>query len=215
MTEAEWLASANPTPMLDQIRDHIADRKLRLFAVARSRLIWDDLTATEVRAAVEMSERHADGQVSQHELAIARNAAHGQAHRLWHLWRTKGAPSENAVNRVFFAIFVSHDIQHLRIDPMPLLNSDALLRASAPLLLRDIFGNPFRAVAFDPAWRTDTAVAIARQMYDSREFGAMPILADALQDAGCEDEQVLMHCRDATAAHVRGCCVCDLVLGKV
>jgi hypothetical protein len=52
-------------------------------------------------------------------------------------------------------------------------------------------------------------------MYDSREFGAMPILADALQDAGCEDEQVLMHCRDATAAHVRGCCVCDLVLGKV
>ena len=51
-------------------------------------------------------------------------------------------------------------------------------------------------------------------MYDSREFGAMPILADALQDAGCEDEQILMHCRDATAPHVRGCWVCDLVLGK-
>jgi hypothetical protein len=81
-------------------------------------------------------------------------------------------------------------------------------------LLRDIFGNPFRPVTFLPAWRTDTAVSLARQMYDSREFGVMPILADALQDAGCEDEQVLMHCRDASQVHVRGCWVCDLVLGK-
>jgi len=81
-------------------------------------------------------------------------------------------------------------------------------------VLRDIFGNPFRPVAFYPAWRTDTAVAIARQMYDSRDFGAMPILADALQDAGCEDEHILNHCRDATAPHVRGCWVCDLVLNK-
>jgi hypothetical protein len=81
-------------------------------------------------------------------------------------------------------------------------------------LLRDIFGNPFRPVQFKKAWRTDTAVALARTMYDSREFSAMPILADALQDAGCEDEQVLNHCRDATAPHVRGCWVCDLVLSK-
>jgi hypothetical protein len=80
-------------------------------------------------------------------------------------------------------------------------------------LLRDIFGNPFRPVAFNPAWRTDTAVSLARTMYESREFGAMPILADALQDAGCEDEQILNHCRDANQPHVRGCWVCDLVLG--
>jgi len=81
-------------------------------------------------------------------------------------------------------------------------------------IMRDIFGNPFRPVAFDPAWRTDTAVAVARQMYESREFGAMPILADALQDAGCEDEHILSHCRDTSAPHVRGCWVCDLVLNK-
>jgi hypothetical protein len=79
-------------------------------------------------------------------------------------------------------------------------------------LLRELFGNPFRPVAFDPAWRTDTAVTLARQMYDSRDFGAMPILADALQDAGCEDEAILLHCREP-GAHVRGCWVCDLVLG--
>jgi hypothetical protein len=81
-------------------------------------------------------------------------------------------------------------------------------------LLREVFGNPFRPVSFNPAWRTDTAVSLARGMYDSRNFGAMPILADALQDVGCEDEQILNHCRDATAPHVRGCWVCDLVLGK-
>jgi hypothetical protein len=81
-------------------------------------------------------------------------------------------------------------------------------------LARDIFGNPFRSVAFDPAWRSDTAVAIARGMYESREFSAMPILADALQDAGCDNDDILNHCRDAKQVHVRGCWVVDLVLGK-
>jgi hypothetical protein len=55
---------------------------------------------------------------------------------------------------------------------------------------------------------------MARQMYEAREFGAMPILADALQDAGCDKTEVLSHCRDTNATHVRGCWVVDLVLGK-
>jgi hypothetical protein len=80
-------------------------------------------------------------------------------------------------------------------------------------VIRCIFGNPFRPVAVDPAWRTDTVVALARQMYESRDFGAMPILADALQDAGCTNEDVLSHCR-GPGPHVRGCWVVDLVLGK-
>jgi hypothetical protein len=80
-------------------------------------------------------------------------------------------------------------------------------------LLRDIFGNPFRPITFSPEWRTDTAIALARQMYDSRDFSAMPILADALQDAGCDSEDVLNHCR-GEGPHVRGCWVVDLVLGK-
>jgi hypothetical protein len=80
-------------------------------------------------------------------------------------------------------------------------------------LLRDVFGNPFRPVPFDPRWRTDTAVSLARQMRESREFSAMPILADALQDAGCETTDILGHCR-GPGPHVRGCWVVDLVLGK-
>ena len=81
-------------------------------------------------------------------------------------------------------------------------------------LTRDVFGNPFRPVTFSPAWRTSTAVALAQQMYESRDFGAMPILADALQDAGCTSDDVLSHCRDAKQTHVRGCWVVDLVLGR-
>ncbi len=79
--------------------------------------------------------------------------------------------------------------------------------------LCDIVGNPFRSAPFSPDWRTTTAVALAAQMYESREFGAMPILGDALQDAGCDSADVLEHCRGA-GPHVRGCWVVDLVLGK-
>ncbi len=88
------------------------------------------------------------------------------------------------------------------------------LRPATADLAREVFGNPFRPVAFSPDWRTSTAVALARTMYESREFGAMPILADALQDAGCDSADILNHCRAASAAHVRGCRVVDLVLGR-
>jgi hypothetical protein len=81
-------------------------------------------------------------------------------------------------------------------------------------LMRDVFGNPFRPVTFDPAWRTAAAVSLARQMYESRDFGNMPILADALEDAGCDSADILTHCRDPKQVHVRGCWVVDLVLGK-
>jgi hypothetical protein len=87
-------------------------------------------------------------------------------------------------------------------------------RAKQVSLVKEIFGNPFHPIPFSPSWRTDTAVALAQQMYESRDFGAMPILADALQDAGCEDEEILYHCRAADQVHVRGCWVIDLVLGK-
>jgi hypothetical protein len=80
-------------------------------------------------------------------------------------------------------------------------------------LIRDIFGNPFRPVAFDPRWRTADAVGLARGIYEDRAFDRLPLLADALMDAGCADEQVLSHCR-SDGPHVRGCWVVDLVLSK-
>jgi hypothetical protein len=81
-------------------------------------------------------------------------------------------------------------------------------------LLRCLFPDPSRPVDFSPAWRTGTAVTLARTMYAARDFSAMPILADALQDAGCDGDDILAHCRDTTRPHVRGCWVVDRVLEK-
>lgn len=81
-------------------------------------------------------------------------------------------------------------------------------------LLHDLFGNPFRPVAFDPAWRTTDVMLLANGIYEERAFDRMPILADALQDAGCDSDALLAHLRDPNATHVRGCWALDLVLGK-
>jgi hypothetical protein len=85
------------------------------------------------------------------------------------------------------------------------------------VLLRDFLGNPFRPVAIIPSrksWRGGLLVSVARRMYDSRDFGDMPVLADALEEAGCQDQDILGHCRSG-GEHVRGCWVIDLILGNV
>jgi hypothetical protein len=84
--------------------------------------------------------------------------------------------------------------------------------AVASALLRDVLDNVFAPVAFDPGWRTEAVVGLARGMYETRDFAPMPVLADALEDAGCANPDVLAHCRGGP--HVRGCWVVDLVLGK-
>ena len=79
-------------------------------------------------------------------------------------------------------------------------------------LLRETFGNPFRRIKPNRGWLTPGVLALARGIYDERAFDRMPILADALRDAGCSEEQILGHCR-GPGPHVRGCWVVDLVLG--
>jgi hypothetical protein len=79
--------------------------------------------------------------------------------------------------------------------------------------MRCIFGNPFRPVAFDPAWRTPNVTAIAQTIYEDRRFEDMPILADALEEAGCTSADILDHCRQP-GEHARGCWLVDLILEK-
>jgi hypothetical protein len=93
-------------------------------------------------------------------------------------------------------------------------------RKNQVLLLQDIFGNPFRPVTFCPAWRSSTATKLAQTIYDDRIMPSglfdnqrMGILADALEEAGCDNRDILEHCRNG-GEHVRGCWVVDLVLGK-
>jgi hypothetical protein len=85
------------------------------------------------------------------------------------------------------------------------------------VLLRDIFGNPFRSSPPFPqpvlAWNDSTIKRIAQGIYDERAFDRLPILADALLDAGCDDEELIRHCR-SDGPHVRGCWAVDLILGK-
>ncbi len=87
-------------------------------------------------------------------------------------------------------------------------------------LMRDIIGNPFRAVSINPTWLTPTVLGLARATYDNRTLPSgtldntrLAILADALEDAGCDNADILNHCR-WPGPHVRGCWVVDLLLGK-
>ena len=88
--------------------------------------------------------------------------------------------------------------------------------AAQTALVRDLFGNPFRPVTVDPswlAWNERTVVKLAQGIYDERAFDRLPVLADALEEAGCDDPDILGHCRQP-GEHVRGCWVVDLLLGK-
>jgi hypothetical protein len=96
-------------------------------------------------------------------------------------------------------------------DPIYLAAESEEERVQAALL-RCIFGNPFRPVTADPSWLTSTVTALARGIYADRAFDRLPILADALQDAGCDHADILGHCR-SDGPHAHGCWVVDLLLG--
>jgi hypothetical protein len=234
MTEAEWLACAEPWRMVPLVRTG-SDRKLRLFACACCRQVLNPFAPPLAVRAVAAAEAFADGELGASALATVREvvaqatqAANAEDRQrgtgyLSHL--LKGCTSVCTASGTRSAGEVADDVRRAAagaVTDAPVFQTEhhsnrspewVAELASQADLLRDIFGNPFRPVTFSPAWRTDTAVALARQMYEGRDFSAMPILADALQDAGCDNADILNHCR-GPGPHVRGCWVVDLVLGK-
>ncbi len=136
---------------------------------------------------------------------------------IWSLTRAEHAACWSTACSAFAAAYVLRYTSDANHDILTILTSwlrqRRRMRSIQVQVVRDIFGNPFRPATFDPSWRTSTVIALARQMYASRNFSAMPILADALGDAGCENEDILNHCRQ-TGTHVKGCWVVDLLLGK-
>ncbi len=182
----------------------ISDRKCRLFGIACCRSRPETTTTPLLAELLDLAEAFADGGVTRRQLQAARTAVrhwsveeggHGATGipdwlRRWAVWNT-GLSNVVPPAWGFFSM-------------------EPAFRRFAD----DVFGNPGRAATFDPAWRSDTAVSLARGMYESRDFSPMPILADALQDAGCDDAEILDHCRDVEHPHARGCWVVDLVLGK-
>lgn len=224
MTEAEWLAATNPRDLLicqehrkgPQSHGHIYvkrnprtkwpnplvvnDRKLRLYACACFRRSFPELRYPTDKLMLDVAERFADGQATQNDLSIAARVCGMKAASL------ASSPFDAAIMAVGGNVFkIRHD--------HPAGPQESLPDPERCRILRDIFGNPFHSVEVVPAWRTSTVLALAKQMYDSHDFSTMPILADALQDADCENADVLNHCR-GDGPHVRGCWVVDLLLGK-
>jgi hypothetical protein len=219
MTESRWLASKSVNVLrkwwMKQPNRNL--RKERLFACACCRRLWCQLPDERSRAAVEAAEQYADRLILKKELAAARQAALCAREDVGPPdsipWRPEDA-AECAASTTHKDDVLEATTCRVRSARVRLrLSTFTKEEAEQVLLFRDIFGNPFRPVAFDPAWRTVDAVSMAQHMYDTRDFSAMPILADALQDAGCDSDDVLTHCR-GPGPHVRGCWVVDLVLGK-
>jgi hypothetical protein len=214
MTEEEWLTSTHPVPMLAWFEK--GSRKRRLLAAACCARITHLLTRAGRRAVVA-AEEFADGEIDREQL-----------HRCWQAVGFPGNQARqcaSAAARAAASCSIGYDGTAQAVasalgavgyaQPPHNWNqvtgdAEALVQAA---LLRDIFGNPFRPVAFEPRWRTADVLGLARGIYDERAFDRLPLLADALMDAGCADEQVLAHCR-SDGVHVRGCWIVDLVLGK-
>ena len=161
-------------------------------------------TSGDLAGGVDLSERYADGLVSRDEWW---GGTRGRFH--FSPWRGDDAWSE-ACSTVEAAAGVAawHRGSHFDVNR----ESDELRHLAA--VLRCILGNPFRLIPrIEPKWLTHAVVTLAQQIYADRAFDRLPILADALQDAGCENTDILDHCR-GPGPHVRGCWVVDLVLGK-
>lgn len=219
MTEAEWLSCGDPTPMLEFLRDKASDRKLRLFACACCRLIWASLVDVRSRAAVEVAERLADALTTDDEVAIADEDAKAAARvgasfapvylLSASLWAGGNLPSHGAAIVALASVETfQRSVTNNRREAI-----ETAITQKQVLLFGEIFGSPFYPVALDPSWLTSTVVALAEGIYQERAFDRMVILADALQDAGCDNEDVLNHCQQP-GEHVKGCWVVDLILGK-
>jgi hypothetical protein len=216
--------------MLEFVRGKISDRKLRLFAAACCRRIWPLLVDARSRNAVEAAERCAEGRVAEEEWEILRREAvaafqaaitpacqNANAPRtagcagaraallsLWaDAWEAAGGAAYQAANAARRAPDADFSAAY----------TEAGFAQAG--LFRDVVGNPFHLVSLDPSWLTwndGTVPRIAQAIYNDRSFHLMPIMADALEDAGCMDGGILVHCR-APRDHVRGCWVLDLLLG--
>ncbi len=240
MTEADWLLCADPSAMLKILREkNVADgRKHRLFAVACCRRV-DACLIAETRALLEIAEQVAEGTAGESERKLRRDEAlragrhpdpmtrhaRGPA-KAAVTWALARRPAEAARYAAYYALnsavaraahWKEGSVGNTRQDGLAIWEArKARVRRVQADLLRDIFGNPFRRCAVDPSWLTWNGGAVpklARAIYESRRFSDLPILADALEEAGCTDTALLDHCRQLSE-HVRGCWVLDLLLDK-
>ena len=190
MTEQEWVESTDSKPMLTWLKGRASDRKLRLFMVACLRKAFvASKTPKSALQSVDAVEELADG----------KRQRKPEDRRFLHL-------SENA----HYAAVCTAKWQDER---------RGKARVSRPMqacMLRELFGNPFQPMSIDFTWlrwNSGTIAQLAQAIYDDKSFDLLPILADALEEAGCTNQALLNHGRQA-GEHVRGCWLIDLLLRK-
>jgi hypothetical protein len=212
-SEPHWLAWLDPQDLLSYLRGTASERKLRLFAVA---CCWDIrhlLQDDRLREAIRVGEIYADGLASARELNDAFSASE------------KAIPRVYDGSKYFYAACAARGV----VEPNPWRegwNAHHVARCAKQAfpvqpgrqlrLLRDVFGNPFRPATIDPvwlAWNGGMIQQLARATYEERRFQDLPILADALEEAGCASHDLLAHFR-GLGPHVRGCWALDALLAK-
>lgn len=220
MTEAEWLACEDPQPMLEAFDFHLplvtvrtcfdGDlRRCRQFAISCCHQVWVRLPVWG-KQTLGVLERYIDGRASEAEFRVdvVQQVSWAGARSQWLVGLAYSYGSARFDSPYAAARRVAEGCAAVDVPIPPVFR-----RAFQADLLRCIFGNPFHPVTILPEWRTGAVIALAQQMYESRDFSAMPILADALMDAGCSDEAILAHCRGNTP-HRRGCHVIDALTGR-
>jgi hypothetical protein len=244
MKEKHWERETNPVPMLERLFPLHSEnsgmpqgRKSRLYYVACARRVWARLPWA-CRELVEIAEDLADRRRDDRRLReLVAEVAEDLVNTCGSDPEVVAETLEEAEQQLRMVRFPEETITLKHVDPKSVSDGwdgiaqliyaayarDTCWHRWVPAalhsadLLREVWGNPFGPhprLWFRPAWQTSTAVELARQMYEGRDFSLLPILCDALQDAGCDNPAVVAHCHDSRAAHVRGCWVVDLVLGK-
>lgn len=221
MTATEWETTDDLNAMLEAVRGKASDRKLLLFACGCCRLVEAQIPVAGYLA--KRLEGDAGRSLSQDEkwsmLSVVSSAFLGNLHPLISrfLSGSDNEPWQLAKN-------VSSLIRMMTPAQGHELTGEVLeisLGTEPPRksfdqaeVLREVVANPFRDIDFRPEWRTETVLGIAESIDEASAWDRLPILADAIQDAGCEIEYVLEHCRNSLLTHRRGCWVLDLVLNR-
>jgi hypothetical protein len=228
MTEAEWLNRAQLVAMLEHVhRAGCSERKLQLAAIAFCRHVSHLPFPVEWHDTVARFEEWVEGAATAEQVSAARQRLEAITETSHYRDEIRSFAFDRFHGDRAATFLVDTGVgRHPFVKQLLMVKEVAwnanrgfgvgqerTIREAHCRIVREIFGNPFRPVTHDPAWRTSTVLALAQQIYDSRDFSPMPILADALQDAGCDNEEILKHCRQP-GEHVRGCWCVDHCLGK-
>jgi hypothetical protein len=218
MTEREWTDTTDPFKMLWFLKGKDNPRKMRLFVIACCRRVWAKLTDERSRQAIEVAERYVEGEANETEREMARQNA---KRAMLESDREAGGDFAWALRGELVALSVADRVSASLLTY--LFNEDVQKRnptgepaetTAQADLLRDLFGPlPFRRISFNRRWLSQSVKDVAHAIYREQAFGQLGVLSDALEDAGCTNEDLLLHCREP-GLHVRGCWVVDLLLGK-